>query len=105
MLIELERQMILLEQQFLLNVSKEVPSLLTLGKEYLQAIAPFSVEERTALLAEVSEKILQFKEREELQAEWMDLKGAIQNEHHLEVTDSMLAIFDNHLDQWLAYKK
>ena len=105
MLIELERQMILLEQNFLRNVSKEVPSLLTLGKEYLQAIAPFSVEERTALLAEVSEKILQLKERKELQVEWVDLKEAIQNEHHLEITDSMLAIFDNNLDQWLAYKK
>lgn len=105
MLIELERQMILLEHQFLRYISQEVPSLLTLGKEYLQAISPFSVEERTALLAEVSEKILHLKEREVLQAEWMDIKEAIQNEHHLEITESMLAIFDNHLEQWLAYKK
>lgn len=104
MLIELERQTILIEQQLLNYVSKQAHSLLPLAKEYVHSIAKLPAEERVTNLAEISTQLLQLKKRAELQAEWAELKQLIMDENHPDITESMLAIIGNNLDQWLVQK-
>ncbi|RUL51304.1 hypothetical protein [Lysinibacillus antri] len=104
MLMELERNTLVLEEQFLLYIAKHAPSLLDVAKEYIQLIVVLPIEERIAQLAEVSEHILQLRKRTQLEQDWMKMKKSILKEKHEDITESMLTIFENNLEHWLNEK-